>query len=205
MLCASPPSLRSMHVLGVSFPRIPSVPTLITFLICSSFHLFIPPNVRSFYLDPVLGSHMYIDDSRDDSSSRGTPLQDRIVHKIKMWIFLFLLFLNHNPCMGAAPTSTKTPPPYISLTDNLNEPKNVGWCLDLQGWGKSIKFTDMQVHSCKDSGGDVNFFPAASFAGGSWTGFLCFVVTRFTNTRRRKGYVHSCSCEGRLQQGRVCR
>ena len=120
------------------------------------------------YWDPT-GSHinMYIDDSRDDSSSRGPSLQDRIVHKIKMWIFLFLLFLNLNPCMGAAPTSTKTPPPYISLTDNLNEPKNVGWCLDLQGWGKSIKFTDMQVHSCKDSGGDVNFFPANGMIKGA--------------------------------------
>ena len=73
-----------------------------------------------------------------------------------MWIFLFLLL---NPCLSAAPTNTKTPPPYISLTDNVDEPKNVGWCLDLQGWGASIKFTDMQVHSCKDDGGDVNFFP----------------------------------------------
>ena len=73
-----------------------------------------------------------------------------------MWIFLFLLL---NPCLSAAPTSTKTPPPYISLTDNVDEPKNVGWCLDLQGWGTSIEFTDMQVHSCKDDGGDVNFFP----------------------------------------------
>jgi len=86
-----------------------------------------------------------------------------------MWIFLLLLLDPLlNLCLAAAPASTKTPPPYISLTDNADEPKDVGWCLDLQGWGDSIKFTDMQVHSCKDTGGDVNFFPANGMIKGAF-------------------------------------
>jgi len=55
------------------------------------------------------------------------------------------------------PNSTITAAPYINLFANLDEQNDVGWCLDLKGFGASIEFIDMQTHSCKDTGDDVNF------------------------------------------------
>jgi hypothetical protein len=41
--------------------------------------------------------------------------------------------------------------PYLTLADNLQEPVNLGFCIDLKGWpGKMV---DAQLHSCKPTGG----------------------------------------------------
>jgi hypothetical protein len=48
----------------------------------------------------------------------------------------------------------QTPSPVIYLADNLDEPDQLGWCIDTLGRG----FADrLQAHSCKPQGGDVQF------------------------------------------------
>merc|ERR1712010_278846 len=48
--------------------------------------------------------------------------------------------------------------PYIRLRDNLEEPEQLGFGLDLQGHGAGVLFTDMQAHSLKPTGGtDMQF------------------------------------------------
>lgn len=48
----------------------------------------------------------------------------------------------------------QTPAPVIFLADNLDEPDQLGWCIDTLGRG----FADrLQAHSCKPQGGDVQF------------------------------------------------
>merc|ERR1712172_254631 len=48
--------------------------------------------------------------------------------------------------------------PFIRLRDNLDEPSQLGFGLDLQGHGSAVQFTDMQAHSLKPSGGtDMQF------------------------------------------------
>ena len=42
--------------------------------------------------------------------------------------------------------------PYLRIDDNLEEPENVGFCIDLRGWNP-VRFEDAQAHSCKPSGG----------------------------------------------------
>lgn len=46
------------------------------------------------------------------------------------------------------------PAPVIFLVDNLDEVDGLGWCLDTLGRGFS---TNLQAHSCKPQGGDVQF------------------------------------------------
>ena len=41
--------------------------------------------------------------------------------------------------------------PYLRLLDNLQEPVNLGFCIDLKGWPG--QFTDAQLHSCKPTDG----------------------------------------------------
>ena len=42
--------------------------------------------------------------------------------------------------------------PYLRIDDNLQEPENVGFCIDLRGW-KPVGFENAQAHSCKPTGG----------------------------------------------------
>jgi len=42
--------------------------------------------------------------------------------------------------------------PYLRIDDNLEEPENLGFCVDLRGWNP-VRFEDAQAHSCKPSGG----------------------------------------------------
>lgn len=42
----------------------------------------------------------------------------------------------------------------IYLADNLDEKDGLGWCIDTLGRGFA---TDLQTHSCKPQGGDVQF------------------------------------------------
>ena len=48
-------------------------------------------------------------------------------------IFVLLVAAAPPACRAAPPGSTKTSPPFLSLTEHAAEPKDVGWCLDLQG------------------------------------------------------------------------
>lgn len=52
------------------------------------------------------------------------------------------------------PLSLKTPAPVIHLASNLDEKDGLGWCIDTLGRGFA---TDLQTHSCKPQGGDVQF------------------------------------------------
>jgi len=73
------------------------------------------------------------------------------------------LILSPSLLMAAAP-NVPTEPPYIVLSDNLDEPNGYGFCIDTYGPGKSEL---MQTHSCKPkapegsprnySGHDVRF------------------------------------------------
>ena len=56
--------------------------------------------------------------------------------------------------VAAAPAEVSTPAPVIYLEDNLDEIKNLGYCLDTVGRGLSDR---MHAHSCKPQGGDVQF------------------------------------------------
>lgn len=49
--------------------------------------------------------------------------------------------------------------PYLRIANNLNEPRNLGFCLDLRGW-RPVSFTNVQLHSCKPNAGtDEQFEP----------------------------------------------
>lgn len=55
----------------------------------------------------------------------------------------------------ASPPDLRTPPPVIYLADNLEEPKQLGWCIDTVGRGES---DHLHAHSCKPgTGDDVRF------------------------------------------------
>lgn len=54
----------------------------------------------------------------------------------------------------AGPPELQTPAPVIYLADNLDETKNLGWCIDTVGRGLSDR---LHAHSCKAFGGDVQF------------------------------------------------
>ena len=49
----------------------------------------------------------------------------------------------------------QTPSPVIHLADNLDEQDQLGWCIDTRGNGFN---ENLHAHSCKASGGDVQFF-----------------------------------------------
>ena len=74
-----------------------------------------------------------------------------------------------NTAMAEAP-ALQTPAPVIYLADNLDEVDALGWCIDTLGRGFSEQ---LQAHSCKPQGGDVQFFfdgetgqiQSAEFAG----------------------------------------
>ena len=40
-------------------------------------------------------------------------------------------------------TTQAVPRPYMRLTDNLGEPKDLGFCMDLKGWGPKMTFDNM--------------------------------------------------------------
>lgn len=54
----------------------------------------------------------------------------------------------------AAEPKVQTPSPVIHLAENLDEQGNLGWCIDTLGRGFA---EELQVHSCKPRGGDVQF------------------------------------------------
>ncbi len=48
----------------------------------------------------------------------------------------------------------QAPTPLIYLADNLDEQDQLGWCIDTRGNGFN---QELHTHSCKPSGGDVQF------------------------------------------------
>jgi hypothetical protein len=58
------------------------------------------------------------------------------------------------PLAQADSPQLQTPAPVIYLADNLDEKDNLGWCIDTLGRGWSEQ---LQTHSCKPRGGDVQF------------------------------------------------
>ena len=53
------------------------------------------------------------------------------------------------------PPILQTPSPVIYLADNLDEQDQLGYCIDTRGNGFN---EELHAHSCKASGGDVQFF-----------------------------------------------
>jgi len=53
------------------------------------------------------------------------------------------------------PPTIRTPSPVIHLADNLDEQDDLGYCIDTRGNGFN---EELHAHSCKASGGDVQFF-----------------------------------------------
>jgi len=68
---------------------------------------------------------------------------------------VFLLASLISLSANAAPPELQTPEPVIYLADNIDEKDNLGWCIDTLGRGWSEQ---LQTHSCKPQGGDVQFF-----------------------------------------------
>ena len=66
----------------------------------------------------------------------------------------FLLSALVAASINAAPPALQTPSPVIYLADNLDEKDDLGYCIDTLGRGWSEQ---LQTHSCKPQGGDVQF------------------------------------------------
>merc|ERR1711928_76948 len=78
----------------------------------------------------------------------GDKNQDQQIKMISTHLFLLLVL----------PATLGVELPYMRLRDNLDEPSAFGFGLDLQGFGVNVRFTDMQAHSLKPSGGtDMQF------------------------------------------------
>jgi len=76
------------------------------------------------------------------------------VGNITIWIVTLLIpLLVTSPAHAAAP-KLQTPGPVIFLADNVDEKDQLGWCIDTLGRGWSEQ---LQTHSCKPQGGDVQF------------------------------------------------
>jgi hypothetical protein len=73
--------------------------------------------------------------------------------KISGFSALLLSSLVTLPANATSP-ELKTPGPVIYLADNLDEKDKLGWCIDTLGRGWSEQ---LQTHSCKPRGGDVQF------------------------------------------------
>jgi len=71
---------------------------------------------------------------------------------LKTAVSLLILSLPTTALAQAPDLQTKGP--VIYLADNLDENDNLGWCIDTLGRGFSEQ---LQTHSCKPQGGDVQF------------------------------------------------
>lgn len=76
-----------------------------------------------------------------------------MISKRSLTASLALLACITAPAFAEAP-NLKTPAPVIYLADNLDEVDRLGWCIDTRGRGFA---ENLQVHSCKPQGGDVQF------------------------------------------------
>jgi len=70
------------------------------------------------------------------------------------WLSALLLSSLVTLSANAATPELQTPAPVIYLADNIDEKDELGWCIDTLGRGWSEQ---LQTHSCKPQGGDVQF------------------------------------------------
>ena len=70
------------------------------------------------------------------------------------WLSALLLSSLVTLSANATSPELQTPAPVIYLADNLDEKDKLGWCIDTLGRGWSEQ---LQTHSCKPQGGDVQF------------------------------------------------
>ena len=47
--------------------------------------------------------------------------------------------------------------PSVSLYGDLDEPRKLGFCIDIKGFGSGINCDSLQAHSCKKAGADTQF------------------------------------------------
>lgn len=97
----------------------------------------------------------------------------------------------------AVPPKLQTPEPVIYLADNLDEEDRLGWCIDTLGRGFSEQ---LQVHSCKPQGGDVQFYfdqESGVIASAEFTG-KCATLVDAANENIPFGLL-DCEIENRSQ------
>ena len=67
---------------------------------------------------------------------------------------LLTIFFCYSSLVLAVSPNLQTPSPVIYLSDNLDEERNLGYCLDPRGRGFSER---LHAHSCTPRGGDEQF------------------------------------------------
>ena len=114
----------------------------------------------------------------------------------KVLSLLTICFCYSSLLLAASP-NLQTPSPVIYLADNLDEERNLGYCLDTRGRGFSER---MHAHSCKPRGGDVQFIyqRESSQIRSATFDSKCVVVLGEAATGSRFGLVE-CSNKDKLQ------
>ena len=114
----------------------------------------------------------------------------------KVLSFLTIFFCYSSLVLAASP-NLQTSPPVIYLADNLDEERNLGYCLDTRGRGFSER---MHAHSCKPRGGDVQFIyrrESSQIRSATFDG-KCIVVLGEAKAGSKFGLV-DCSNKDKLQ------
>jgi len=109
---------------------------------------------------------------------------------------LSILFCCSSAVIAGSP-NLQTPSPIIYLADNLDEERNLGYCLDTRGRGFSER---MHAHSYKPRGGDVQFVyqrESSQIRSATFDG-KCIVVLGEAAAGSRFGLV-DCSNKDKLQ------
>jgi len=110
---------------------------------------------------------------------------------------LLTIFFCYSSLVLAVSPNLQTPSPVIYLADNLDEERNLGYCLDTRGRGFSER---MHAHSCKPRGGDVQFVyqrDSSQIRSATFDG-KCIVVLGEAAAGSRFGLV-DCSNKDKLQ------
>jgi len=75
--------------------------------------------------------------------------------RLSLWLVLASLLFTAANIKAESPFSWE---PSVSLTDGLDEPQKLGFCLDIFGFRTSLNCQNpMQAHSCKEAGADTQF------------------------------------------------
>ena len=120
----------------------------------------------------------------------------RIIKFFKVLSFLTIFGFCSGLVLAGSP-NLQTPSPVIYLADNLDEEKNLGYCLDTRGRGFSER---MHAHSCKPRGGDVQFIyqrESSQIRSATFDG-KCIVVLGEAKAGSKFGLV-DCSNKDKLQ------
>ena len=110
---------------------------------------------------------------------------------------LLTIFFCCSSLVLAGSPNLQTLSPVIYLADNLDEERNLGYCLDTRGRGFSER---MHAHSCKPRGGDVQFIyqrESSQIRSATFDG-KCIVVLGEAKAGSKFGLV-DCSNKDKLQ------